>query len=144
MAIQDLVWVPVVFGILEAREGVRASAPLGVTLPGLAKRKAFRNSRGHGLATVVPWSVSVFLLGKTSVGRTKRGSTRCTTRATGTRHHACARRRDREAAGNPLRTAGPARRAATPDRPAASAAAVDAGRRKAQPPREYRSVDVWH
>ncbi len=75
MAIQDLVWEPVVFGILEAGEGVRASAPLGVTLPGLAKRKAFRNSRGHGLATVVPWSVSAFLLGKTSVGRTKRGIT---------------------------------------------------------------------
>ncbi len=46
-------------------------------MPGLAKRKAFRNSRGHGLATVVPWSVSAFLLGKTSAGRTKRGSTRC-------------------------------------------------------------------
>ncbi len=54
---------------------MRASAPLGVTLPGLAKRKAFRNSRGHSLATVVPWSVSAFLLGKTSVGRTKRGIT---------------------------------------------------------------------
>ncbi len=74
-ALQDLVWVPVVFGILEAGEGVRASAPVGVTLPGIAKRKAFRNSRGHGLATVVPWSVSAFLLGKTSVGRTKRGIT---------------------------------------------------------------------
>ena len=54
---------------------MRASAPLGVTLPGLAKRTAFRNSRGHGLATVVPWSVSAFMLGKTSVGRTKRGIT---------------------------------------------------------------------
>ncbi len=67
LTLQDLVEVPVVFAMLEAREGVRASAPPGVTLPGLAKRKAFRNSRGHGLATVVPRSVSVFLLGKTSV-----------------------------------------------------------------------------
>jgi hypothetical protein len=52
----------------EFRRAARASPLPGATLPGLAERKTFRNSRGHGLATVVPWSVSAFLLGKTSVG----------------------------------------------------------------------------
>ena len=54
--------------ILGAGEGARAFAPPGATLPGFAVRKAFRNSRGHGLRTVVPWSVSAFLLDKASVG----------------------------------------------------------------------------
>ena len=54
--------------VLEAGEGTRAHAPLGVTLLGLAEWKAFGNSFSHGLATAVLPSVSVFLLDKASVG----------------------------------------------------------------------------
>src|SRR5262245_36816455 len=43
-----------------------AHTPSGAILPGFAGRKAFWNSRGHGLATVVPWSVPVFLPGQAS------------------------------------------------------------------------------
>lgn len=45
MALQDFVWVTQV----EGRHGACAAAPLRATLPGLAERKPFRNSRGHGL-----------------------------------------------------------------------------------------------
>jgi len=50
----------------ECRHGAGASALPGATLPGLPERKAFRNFLSHGLATVVPWSVSAFLLDKLS------------------------------------------------------------------------------
>ncbi len=54
--------------VSEFRRGARASPLPGATLPDLAERKTFRNSRGHGFATVAPWSVSAFLLDKSSVG----------------------------------------------------------------------------
>ena len=61
-------WVQVVIVVLEAGEGARAHAPLGVTLLGLAEWKAFGNSFSHSLATVMLQSVSAFLLDKASVG----------------------------------------------------------------------------
>jgi hypothetical protein len=39
-----------------------ASAPPAAPLPRRSEAEPFRNSRLHGLATVVLWSVSVFLL----------------------------------------------------------------------------------
>jgi len=49
------------------------AVPPGAILPGLAERKTrlktaapFWNSRSHGLATVVLWSVPAFLLGRAS------------------------------------------------------------------------------
>jgi len=39
-----------------------ASAPLAAPLPRRSEAEPFRNSRGHGLATVVLWSVPAFLL----------------------------------------------------------------------------------
>ncbi len=35
---------------------------------GLCREEAFWNSLGHGLATVVPWSVPAFLPGKVPAG----------------------------------------------------------------------------
>src|SRR5213596_3631003 len=39
-----------------------ASAPLAAPLPRRSEAEPFRNSRSHGRATVVLWSVSAFLL----------------------------------------------------------------------------------
>jgi len=59
-------------------QGSTASAPSGVTLPDSAGRNSFRNSLAHRLATVVARSVSAFLPGRVSVGRTMRGITSIT------------------------------------------------------------------
>src|SRR2546425_6530361 len=47
-----------------AHGGMRplASAPLAAPLPRRSEAEPFRNSRSHGRATVVLWSVSAFLL----------------------------------------------------------------------------------
>src|SRR5688572_7104983 len=47
-----------------AHGGMRplASAPLAAPLPRRSEAEPFRNSRSHGHATVVLWSVSAFLL----------------------------------------------------------------------------------